>query len=447
VNLRRQDGQIVPLLMVVMLSLMAFGVLFFQVGRAAIFSTEAQTAADAAALGAVEEIKAQLTAQVAASGTSDLALLDPARIKAAAERYANQNKGHVIKLERRGVDVKVWTQTLETLGKDAKRIDQENARGAARARARIDVLAFAQPSGGQNIGSNGGGGIKRIKDREWKDLAGEISKPPTCGTSARSNDLVALGNLLKAHGFTVGENAEMGDNPAPGVHSSGGYHYRCRNSAALDVNHDQFNEAGVIDAIVEPLHDLGFRTIWRAAGHFDHIHIDVANSPAIGLGFGFGGSVGALEETTLVVKLIDWDAADLPFTGFGGAQGVFFGGPPDMKVAAVICQVLDQYHASPKVRLSAFETAIVESGVHNLTVVYDHDSLGVFQQRASWGSVAQRTDPRWAAQQYVSRAVAKNSAGMSAGQLAQSVQNSNFPDRYDQVQLQAYALMQSACGS
>ena len=48
--LRRQEGQIVPALVVVMLSLVAFGMLFFQVGRAAIFSTEAQTAADAAAL-------------------------------------------------------------------------------------------------------------------------------------------------------------------------------------------------------------------------------------------------------------------------------------------------------------------------------------------------------------------------------------------------------------
>ena len=72
--------------MVVMLSLLAFGVLFFQVGRAAIFSTEAQTAADAAALGAVQEIKAQLIAQVATTGTSDLALIDPARVRAAAER-------------------------------------------------------------------------------------------------------------------------------------------------------------------------------------------------------------------------------------------------------------------------------------------------------------------------------------------------------------------------
>src|ERR1700754_963288 len=145
VLLRLQDGQTVPLLMMIMMSLLAFGVLFFQVGRAAIFSTEAQTAADAAALGAVQDIKAQLTAQVAATGTSNLAALDPERIKAAAERYARENKGHVIQLERRGVDVKVWTQTLEKLGQDARKVDAEQARGVARARARIDVLAIAQP--------------------------------------------------------------------------------------------------------------------------------------------------------------------------------------------------------------------------------------------------------------------------------------------------------------
>ena len=59
-TLRRQDGQIIPALVVLMLALLAVGMLFFQVGRAAIFSTEAQTAADAAALAAAKEVKAQL---------------------------------------------------------------------------------------------------------------------------------------------------------------------------------------------------------------------------------------------------------------------------------------------------------------------------------------------------------------------------------------------------
>ena len=75
--LRRQDGQIIPALVMMMLALVVVGMLFFQVGRAAIFSTEAQTAADAAALAAVENVKQQLMEQVAATGTSSLALIDP----------------------------------------------------------------------------------------------------------------------------------------------------------------------------------------------------------------------------------------------------------------------------------------------------------------------------------------------------------------------------------
>ena len=50
VMLRRQDGQIIPGLVMMMISLIVFGMLFFQIGRAAVFSTEAQTGADAVAL-------------------------------------------------------------------------------------------------------------------------------------------------------------------------------------------------------------------------------------------------------------------------------------------------------------------------------------------------------------------------------------------------------------
>lgn len=34
----------------------------------------------------------------------------------------------------------------------------------------------------------------------------------------------------------------------------------------------------------------------------------------------------------------------------------------------------------------------------------DHDSCGVFQQRASWGSVANRMDPKWACHAFMRRA-------------------------------------------
>jgi cell division protein FtsB len=449
-DLRSQDGQIIPGLLLVMLSLLAFGVLFFQVGRAAIFSTEAQTAADAAALAAVKDVRAQLIAQVAETGTSDLALIDESRVRAAAESYAQRNGGHVTRLERRGVDVKVWVSTNARLGRRARDIDQEDMRGNERARARIDVIALAGVGGGASIGSSGGGSVRTIARSDWDKLADEISSPPTCGSGASSNDIVKLGHLLRAHGFAVGENAEMGDNPAPGVHSATGYHYRCRNSAALDVNADAGpgSEKSLIDGIVADVQRLGFRTIWQAAGHYDHIHIDLAASGPIGEGYGSGGAVGALEETTLDVRLIDWDAEYLPFYGLGGiAAGGLYSGPPDPAVARVICATLDRYHASPKVRLSAFEAAIVESGVHNLRYG-DRDSLGVFQQRPSvgaWGTAEQILDPAHAAMKYVTTAIAKERSWYSPGQLAQAVQVSAFPARYDQVQMQASALMERYC--
>jgi uncharacterized protein YfiM (DUF2279 family) len=425
-----------------MAALVIVGLLFFQVGRAADFSSRAQTGADAAALAAARDVKAQLERQVATAGIADIATIDPLEVRAQAERYAALNHVHLTRVQRVGADVRAWVATDARLGAAAERLDRSGQRGRARSRA---VLELGPVSGPAGAGLAFAGADPTISDSEWKGLAGEISHPPTCGTSASTNDLVTLGRLLEKHGFQVGENAEMGDPPAPGVHVSGSWHYRCNDSGALDVNHDQGDEKGAIDGLVAHLHDLGFRTIWQAEGHFDHIHIDVANSPSIGAGFGSGGSVGALEDTVLQVKLLDWDAAALSFAGFGGAGGAFFAGPPDMQVAGVICDVLRGLGADGLVRLSAFEAAIVESGVHNLPYG-DRDSLGVFQQRANWGSVAERMDPRYAASAYVRHALAAERAGESAGQLAQSVQVSAFPDRYDEVALQAAALMDRACG-
>lgn len=438
--------------MVLMLALLAVGVMFFQVGRAAIFSTEAQTAADAAALGAANEIKAQLLQQVALTGTSSLAAIDPIRVRLQAERFAQMNKGHVIKLERRGVDVKVWASTNAKLGSGADDIDRENAKGTAHARARIDVTALGVAGGLGNIGASVVGSVvKRIKDADWDDLGDEIKDPPTCGSSEKSNDLVKLGELLREHGFAVGENAEMGDNPAPGVHADTGFHYQCRDSGALDVNADggPGSEKQIIDGILADVQKLGFRTIWQAPGHTNHIHIDIAASGAIGVGGGTGGAVGALEEAGLEVKLIDWEAAYTPFGGFGGlASGGTFGGPPDPAVARTLCGVLDATNASPKIRLATFETAIVESGVHNLNYG-DRDSVGVFQQRTSqgWGIGYSVMDPAGAAGEFIRRAKINSARnpGYSAGQLSQSVQISGFPLRYDQVALQALAMIDKYC--
>src|SRR4051812_27716285 len=188
--LRRQDGQIIPALMMVMLSLIVLGMIFFQVGRAAIFSTEAQTAADAAALAAVENVQQQLTSQVAANGTADLSLVNAPDVLAAAEAYAQKNGAHVTKIDRRGVDVKVWVVTNDRLGRGAKRLDINDTRGQARARARVELLALPGSGGNQNMGRAVTGGDPTVSGKEWKDLGKDISSPPTCGHGAAFNDLV-----------------------------------------------------------------------------------------------------------------------------------------------------------------------------------------------------------------------------------------------------------------
>jgi len=63
----------------------------------------------------------------------------------------------------------------------------------------------------------------------------------------------------------------------------------------------------------------------------------------------------------------------------------------------------------------------------------DHDSVGLFQQRASWGTVAQRMDPVWATTAFVTRLlVVPGWRAMPPGTAAQAVQGSAFPDAYAQ---------------
>ena len=68
-------------------------------------------------------------------------------MRAAAERYAQRNKAHVTRLERRGVDVKVWVATNARLGKRADELDESDRRGEARARASLDLVMLPGFSG------------------------------------------------------------------------------------------------------------------------------------------------------------------------------------------------------------------------------------------------------------------------------------------------------------
>ncbi len=120
----------------------------------------------------------------------------------------------------------------------------------------------------------------------------------------------------------------------------------------------------------------------------------------------------------------------------------------DPGVATTICNVARELGANPKVLLSAYEAALVESTVRNLDYG-DRDSLGVFQQRPSqgWGTPAQIMDPVYASRMYISRAIVadRQNPGLSPGILAQTVQRSGFPYRYDQREGEAKVLVAHYC--
>ncbi|GGO52149.1 hypothetical protein GCM10012287_35810 [Streptomyces daqingensis] len=126
--------------------------------------------------------------------------------------------------------------------------------------------------------------------------------------------------------------------------------------------------------------------------------------------------------------------------------------PPnhDPAIINTVHDVATQRGVTEKVMLAAFEAGWVESHMHNLNCG-DRDSLGVFQQRpsAGWGTPEQILDPVYATNAFLDQAIPNdaNNPGFTAGELAQSVQRSAFPERYDQAEGKAREMIAEAAGS
>jgi hypothetical protein len=116
-------------------------------------------------------------------------------------------------------------------------------------------------------------------------------------------------------------------------------------------------------------------------------------------------------------------------------------GPASGDVVALALLEAKRMHASPKVTLALVEAGIVESNLRNLPYG-DRDSLGFLQQRPSQGWRCPRniTCATW---DFVRRAIPIERQYATAGRLAQAVQRSAYPDRYDQHQVQAERVIAS----
>ncbi|MEU6074967.1 M23 family metallopeptidase [Micromonospora sp. NPDC047074] len=120
-------------------------------------------------------------------------------------------------------------------------------------------------------------------------------------------------------------------------------------------------------------------------------------------------------------------------------------GETQLRNAARIIKVGQDMKVAPRGWVIAVATAMQESRLRNLAnrtvgesedlpnegVGADHDSVGLFQQRAGWGSVAQRMTPEYAARKFYEKLVkVPDWQRMSLTRAAQAVQISAFPDAY-----------------
>ncbi|MEV4491677.1 M23 family metallopeptidase [Micromonospora coxensis] len=120
-------------------------------------------------------------------------------------------------------------------------------------------------------------------------------------------------------------------------------------------------------------------------------------------------------------------------------------GDSQLRNAAVIIKVGQEMKVPPRGWVIAVATAMQESALRNLAnstvrgsrdipnegVGRDHDSVGLFQQRASWGSIAERMTPSYAARKFYEKLLQVDGwEQLSLTRAAQKVQISAYPDAY-----------------
>lgn len=112
--------------------------------------------------------------------------------------------------------------------------------------------------------------------------------------------------------------------------------------------------------------------------------------------------------------------------------------------AQIIARVAQRHHLIERASAIALMAAMQESGLRNLDHG-DRDSLGLFQQRPSqgWGTPDQIMDVTYASTQFFTQAINNEPLypDLTAGLLAQTVQRSCCPERYDQAEGKAREML------
>jgi hypothetical protein len=219
--------------------------------------------------------------------------------------------------------------------------------------------------------------------------------------------------------------------------------------------------SGIWHSLLEGIHNPGLSvkngqmvpaSFWGAStwgDHVDHIHLALSRA------------VSALSTRIRAPRLTGLGDDALSRVARGGARTLtraanryvqrqmarLGGGDPralgaDANVVAAFRRAMRVMRANPKERLAGWEAGIVESGLKNLHYG-DRDSLGSLQERASIFGRAHALNPFASMVRFLRDAISRRPWRGSAGSLAQAVQRSAFPGRYDQVRGQAMRYMQT----
>lgn len=140
---------------------------------------------------------------------------------------------------------------------------------------------------------------------------------------------------------------------------------------------------------------------YAASDHYDHVHVAYTGP--------FGDGIGRVART---------------------------GDGPGANVATAFRRAISAKRANTKEQLALWEAGIVETGLRNLPYG-DADSLGALQERESIYGREHALSPFKSAMRFLQDAIARRPWRGSAGSLAQAVQRSAFPARYDAAETRA----------
>lgn len=403
---RDESGQVLPILVVMMLLLLGAGMLVFVLGISSGIASNAQTAADAAALAGEKELVDELkVTRFGPNGEILPPTYDPGTVCAAAQHYADINHGTMscqgdiqfISVSGLfGTDVLV---TVHSKGSVPNGNIDPGTTAVAQARASTDPYTQASPpittsfscdasvvdgapfdpapdKGGTAPGFFAASGADFSKQCEPK-LAGRLEK------LAKAKGLHLVGQLGYA---TSTPSSATGASNSPGLASEIEQAHACGAASQTTGLPKGLTDAELSSfGLARPIPDASDQIELAGA---DGCRQTISSKP--------GQSQPVLPGNT-----------DVHLVGLsGGPAGAFSLGLPGATVQAsytqlqlgcIIYQVDQQMHVDAKVLLASFLAAWAESTMRNITnyTPGEDQSLGLFQQQQQdgWGTPAQETDP------------------------------------------------------